>query len=406
MKRAVSTSDEKWKFIGQATAQCQRVVHKHPGFLEKIEDLTSKPSTGIPFALAALIAVFLIVRTAGETLINYVLDPLFTRLYMPALEKAADLGQLHGFLRTLLMGSVPKPMEGFGLLTTGFYIPLVTVMPYIIIFYLVLGLLEDIGYLPRLSVLLDNFMHRLGLHGYGIIPLMLGLGCKVPAILAARALENRRERVIATALTLAVAPCLPQSAMILGILSPYPLKYTLAVFAAIAVAGLGAGFFLSRLLKGETPELFLEIPPYQLPSPRALRLKLWLRLRDFLYEAVPMILFGVLIVNILDTTGLLASVSGLFRWPVNFFLGLPGDTVSVMVLGFLRKDVSIAMLTPFHLMPGQLVVASVFLSLYLPCLGGFMVAIKELGMKDAFMVTTLNFLAALLAAAALNLAVG
>jgi len=403
VKRAVSTSDEKWKFIGQATAECQRVVHKHPGFLEKIEDLTSRPSTGIPFALAALIAVFLIVRTAGETLINYILDPLFTRLYMPALEKAADLGQLHGFLRTLLMGSVPKPMEGFGLLTTGFYIPLVTVMPYIIIFYLVLGLLEDIGYLPRLSVLLDNFMHRLGLHGYSTIPLMLGLGCKVPAILAARILENRRERVIAVALTLAAAPCMPQSAMILSILSPYPFQYTLAVFAAIALAGLGAALLLSRLIKGETPELFLEIPPYQLPSPRALRLKLWLRLRDFLFEAVPMILFGVLIVNILDMTGLLASVSRLFRYPVTFFLGLPADTVSVMVLGFLRKDISIAMLTPFHLMPGQLVVASVFLGLYLPCLGSFMVTIKELGLRDALAVITLNFFAAVLFAAALNL---
>ncbi|HOX22620.1 MAG TPA: FeoB small GTPase domain-containing protein, partial [Elusimicrobiales bacterium] len=285
VRRAASTADEKWKFIGQAVTQCQRVAHKHPGFLEKLEDLTSKPSTGIPFALAALIAVFFIIRTAGETLINYILDPLFTRLYMPALEKAANLGHLHGFLRSLLLGSVPSPMEGFGLLTTGLYIPLVTVLPYIVAFYLVLSFLEDIGYLPRLAVLLDNFMHRLGLHGYGYIPLMLGLGCKVPAILAVRVLENRRERVIATALTLAAAPCMPQSAMILSIFSPYPLKYTLAVFAAIALAGLSAALLLSRLIKGETPELFLEIPPYQLPSPRALWLKVWLRLRDFLFEA-------------------------------------------------------------------------------------------------------------------------
>jgi len=398
-----ASADDKWRLIGKLAPECQTITHKHPTLLEKLEDFTSKPSTGIPFAITALAAVFLAVRTVGEGLINYVLDPAFNRLYIPVLVKAADLLSLNGFMKDLLLGASLKPMESFGLLITGLYIPFVTVMPYLVAFYFVLGFLEDIGYLPRLAVLLDNAMHRLGLHGYGTIPLMLGLGCKVPAILAVRVLENRRERLIATALTLAAAPCMPQSAMIMSILAPYPVQYTAAVFLVLAATGAAAGLALNHILKGETPEIFIEIPPYQTPSPAILWFKTWLRLKDFLFEAVPMILLGVLTINLFEATGLLTAISGAFKYPVTHFLGLPADTVSVMTLGFLRKDISIAMLLPFKLLPGQLVVASVFLTLYLPCLGAFMVTIKELGIKDAVGVFILNFSAAVLLAAALNL---
>jgi len=398
-----ASADEKWLLVGRLTAQCQTLTHKHPSLLEKLEDFTSRPSTGIPFAFAAMAAVFAAIRTTGETLITHVLDPLFNGVYIPALEKASEFVHLSGTMKTLLLGASMKPMEDFGLLVTGLYIPFIVVLPYLLAFYLVLGVLEDLGYLPRLSVLLDSVMHKLGLHGYGTIPLMLGLGCKIPAILAVRVLENRRERVIATALTLAAAPCMPQSAMILSILAPYPVKYTIAVFLALAATGAAAGLALNRVLKGETPELFIEIPPYQLPSLPVLWSKTWLRLKDFLVEAVPMILAGVLIINILNMTGVLHALTGIFKYPVTHFLGLPADTVSVMTLGFLRKDISIAMLIPFGLRPGQLVVASVFLTLYLPCMGAFSVTIRELGLKDALGVFLLNFCAAVLLAAALNL---
>ena len=395
--------DDKWKLIGRISAECQKIEHKHPTLLEKLEDITSRPSTGLPFAAFTMIAVFWAIRLVGEGLINYALHPLFMHAWMP-LVKGALSGLAEGsFMKTLLLGLTPEPMQSFGLLTTGLYIPFVTVLPYIVSFYAALGLLEDVGYLPRLAMLLDDYMHRLGLHGYGTIPLMLGLGCKVPAILAVRVLETRRERVIATALTLGLAPCMPQTAMIFSILSPYPIQYTLAVFAAVAAAGIFSSLMLGRLLKGETPELFLEIPPYQSPCAPMLAKKLYFRVKDFLTEAVPMIVLGVLVISLMDMSGLLREFTVVFGPAVTGLLGLPGDTVSVMVLGFLRKDVSIAMLTPFNLPAGSLVVASVFLSLYLPCLGGFMVTLRELGARDAAKVFAMNFAAALVFAALLNL---
>ncbi len=395
--------DEKWKLIGRISAECQKIEHKHPSLLEKLEDITSRPSTGLPFAALTMAAVFWAIRFVGEGLINYVLDPLFVHAWLP-LVKSALSGLADGsFLKVLLLGLTPEPMQSFGLLTTGLYVPFVTVLPYIVSFYAALGLLEDVGYLPRLAMLLDDYMHRLGLHGYGTVPLMLGLGCKVPAILAVRVLETRRERVIATALTLGLAPCMPQTAMIFSILSPYPLKYTLAVFAAVAAAGIASSLALGRMLKGETPELFLEIPPYQTPCAPMLAKKLYFRVKDFLTEAVPMIVLGVLVIGLMDMSGLLRELSVIFGPAVTGLLGLPGSTVSVMVLGFLRKDISIAMLVPFNLPAGSLVVASVFLSLYLPCLGGFMVTLRELGARDAAKVFAMNFSAALLFSALLNL---
>ena len=398
-----SDPDEKWALIGRISAECQKITHKHATFLEKLEDITSKPTTGLPFAAAVMLAVFWLIRSVGEGLLNYLLDPLFHAAWMPLVTAALSGLQEGGFLKTLLLGATPVPMESFGLLTTGLYIPFVTVLPYIVSFYAVLSLLEDIGYLPRLAVMLDSSMHKVGLHGYGTIPLMLGLGCKVPAILATRVLETPRERAIATALALGIAPCMPQTAMIMSLLAPFDIKYTLAAFGAIAAAGIASSLVLSRMLKGETPELFLEIPPYQAPCCPLLAKKLYFRVKDFLLEAVPMIIVGVLLVALLDYSGLLAGISAFFKPAVTGLLGLPAETVSVMTLGFLRKDVSIAMLAPFNLAPGSIVVASVFLSLYLPCMASFMVALRELGARSAAAVFAMNFAAALLFAAALNL---
>ncbi len=394
-------ADDRWKLIGRITSDCQRITHRHATFLEKLQDATSRPATGIPFAAAVVIAVFMIIRYTGEGLINYVLDPLFTKAWMPLLHfLLGGLGE--GFLKTMLLGVTPEPMQSFGLLTTGLYIPFVTVLPYIISFYLVLSFLEDLGYLPRLAVLLDSYLHHIGLHGYGTIPLMLGFGCKVPAILATRVLETTRERVIATALALSLAPCMPQTAMIFSLLSPYPLKYTLAAFGSIAFAGILSSFILSRMLKGETPELFIEIPPYQIPSASIMGKKLYFRLKDFIFEAVPMIIVGVFLVGLLEAGGLLKGVADFFQPAVTGLLGLPGETVSVMTLGFLRKDVSIALLVPFNLTPGAIVVASVFLTLYLPCMASFMVTLRELGVKKSTLVFFINFTAAVLFASLLH----
>lgn len=397
------SSDDRWKLIGRISADCQKITHKHANLIEKFQDLTSRQSTGLPFAVIVLTASFFVIRFIGENLISYVLEPIFNHIWFPIVTYLVSGMSDGNFLKILLYGSSQTPLNSFGLLITGVYIPFVTVLPYIVAFYAILSLLEDSGYLPRLAVLLDTFMHRLGLHGYSVIPLILGFGCKVPAIFATRVLETRREQIIATTLALAIAPCIPQTAMIISLLSPYAFKYTLITFLAILTSGLTASYFLSHILKGDTPELFVEIPPYQIPAFNILAKKIWFRIKDFLFEAVPMIALGVLIINILDYAGFFELITPLFGPIMQGAFNLPTETVSVVLLGFLRKDVSISMLAPFNLSPEQIAVASLFLTLYLPCIATFMVVVKELKFKNAWIVFSSNFIIACVFAFALNL---
>ncbi|MFA7328099.1 MAG: fused ferrous iron transport protein A/B [Candidatus Ratteibacteria bacterium] len=395
-------NDEKWKLIGEISRYVQKTVHKHPSFLEKLADACIRPLTGFPIAFIVLALTFYIIRFMGEGLINHVFNPFFYKIYYPSVTDAVNLVFPSGILQNLFLGTTHKVMESFGVLTTGVYIPFVVVLPYILSFYFALGFLEDLGYLPRLAVLLDNILHKLGLHGYGAIPLILGLGCKVPAMLSARILETRREKIIAMALVIMVAPCMPQSAMILSILGKYGLKYLAIVFGALLMVAIISGFVLNRLLKGEAPELFVEIPAYQIPKLRPLLKKLWMRVKSFIFEAIPLIMLGVLFVNILEITGVLDFISKPFGPIIVKLLGLPKEISSVMILGFLRKDIAIGLLVPFNLSAKQLVVASTFLVLYLPCLATFFILLKEMGIKDTVKIIILTLSVALLTGTLLN----
>ncbi len=381
-----STDEGKWQEIGRIIKEVQEVKHKHPSFWEHLQAFATNPVTGLPLALLVLVVSFFIVRWVGESIINFV-DPLYENYYFPFLER------LFGPLRDSALGMLLVGDGGetyFGVLTDGLKIALVDVMSYVLAFYALFGFLGELGYLPRLAVLLDGILHKFGLHGYGALPIMLGFGCKVPAVMGARVLETRRERVIALALILVLAPCISQTAMIISILSPHGLKYMLLVFGALFVNGIIVGTLLNRFMKGETPELFMEIPSWQVPQWRPLLRKLWIRMKEYLSDALPLILFGVLFVDLMQLSGITDWITKLSRYPVEYVLGLPAETTPLLILGFLRKDVSIALLEPFNLTPQALVVACVFMSMYLPCIATFFVMLRENGWKDTLRVILLT----------------
>ncbi|MGB8656286.1 MAG: ferrous iron transporter B [Candidatus Zixiibacteriota bacterium] len=392
-KGAYSFEDaEKWHEIGRIVEKVQVVRHRHHTFLERLSDFTIRPLSGIPFAIFILFLTFKMVRLIGEGLINNLLNPLFNRLYLPLITKVVEALLPIKLIHHLLLGTTPDPLGSFGLLSAGLYIPLVVVLPYLFSFYLVLSFLEDLGYLPRLAILLDNVFHRFGLHGYSSIPIILGLGCKVPAVLATRVLETKREKIIALALILMGAPCMPQTAMIVSIVAPYGSKYLFLIFGVLFLIGITTSFLLNQILKGETPELLCEIPPYRIPKFSILFRKVWLRLSSFVKSAVPLIILGIFSIGVLDLVGVLRFASRIFGAPLSFILGLPPETVLVVITGFLRKDISIALLKPFNLSAEQLVVACIFLVLYLPCISTFFVMARELGIRS-----TLKLVAMLLA---------
>lgn len=398
------SEEEKWIEIGRITRDVQKMTHKHPGFWDRFSEATIKPATGTPIALMVIFATFWMVRLVGESLIAYLFEPLF-QLYLPLAMKISAMlgpGVLHDlFIGRLIDGEIDY-VQSMGVLTTGIYVPLGMVLPYIVGFYLVLSLLEDSGYLPRLATLSDNVFHRLGMHGHAIVPLFLGLGCNVPGALATRTLETRKQRFISATLLGLAVPCTAKSAMIFGVLGSYGQGYVFLVFATLALVYIVAGLILNRVVGGESPEIFLEIPPYRRPSLRMILKKTWMRIRWFLSEAIPFLFLGVLLVNVLYSVGFIEWLGRFFAPFMEGWLAIPGEAVAALLVGFFRKDLAVGMLLPLGLNAQQMVVATTVLSLYFPCVATFAVLVKELGIRDTAKSTAVMLATALLVGGAMR----
>jgi len=395
----------RWIRIGNIVKRVQTFTPKHHTFLEKAEDLTIKPVTGIPFALIVLALTFLMVRVIGEVVIRAIFDPLFG-WYLPVAARLSTWlgpGWVHDMLiGTLINGGIDFT-QSMGLLTTGLYVPVAMVLPYVFAFYVVLGVLEDSGYLPRLATLVDTLMHRLGMHGAGMIPMLLGLGCNVPGALSTRMLKTRRQRFIAATLMAVAVPCMAQTAMIFGLLGPYGLPGFGLLFATLFIVWVGLGLVLNKCMTGSTPETFMEIPPYRVPYVNSLGKKLGMRLRSFITTAIPFMLLGVFLVNLLYISGIIA-LAGDWASPVIVkVLGLPKEAVASLLVGFLRKDVAVGMLLPLNLTMKQLVIAGVALTMYFPCVATFVVLFRELGIRDLVKSVGIMVALTLLVGGTLNL---
>ncbi len=398
-KKIKSTSEEeRWIRIGNIIKKVQKVTHRHHTVWNRISGATIKPVTGIPLAICIIFISFWVVRFIGENLIGYVFDPLF-EFYRPLAMKISD-GLGPGFLRDILIGILIDGeidyVQSMGILTTGIFVPIGMVLPYIVAFYLLLALLEDSGYLPRLATLSDNVFHILGMHGHGIVPVFLGLGCNVPGALSTRTMETKKQRFISATLMAIAVPCMAQIAMIFGILGPHGLVYIILVFVTLVIIYILDGLILNKYVKGESPEIFLEIPPYRRPSIMTILKKTWMRIKWFLTEAIPWLFLGVLIVNILYAVGFLEWLGDIFAPITEGWLGLPKEATTALLIGFLRKDLAVGMLLPLGMTPIQLVIAATILTIYFPCVATFAVLVKELGIKDMFKSVAIMIITALI----------
>jgi len=402
-----SSGDERWAEVGSIVSQAQSLSHRHHTWRDVLEDVSNHPVGGAFIALLVLFGAFWVIRFIGEGIIGYVTDPLFEWLWTPLLMKLSLALGSGGFWHSILIGNLVDGgidyFQSFGLLSTGFYIPFAAVLPYIISFYLVLGILEDVGYLPRLAVLLDTIMHKLGLHGYAIIPTILGFGCNVPAVMATRILESRRQRFIAATLISIGVPCAALQAMIIGLVGQQGGQYVAMVYGSLFVSWIIIGLILNRAVKGFSPELLVEIPPYRFPPWRLIGEKLWLRVSGFIKEALPIVLGAVLVVNILYTLGVFDFIANIAAPVVSGLLGLPKETVVPLAMGFLRKDVAVGMLAPLALTAKQLVISSTVLAMFFPCVATFVVMARELGALDMLKATGIMIAAALIVGSLQNL---
>jgi ferrous iron transport protein B len=247
-------------------------------------------------------------------------------------------------------------------------------------------------------------MHRVGLHGWAIIPNLLGLGCNVPGILATRVLEDRRARLIASTLVSVAVPCGALQAMIWALVGDPGrgggARYVLIVYGTLVGFWFLIGRVLTSLLPGTTPDLLLEIPPYRWPHWTTVWRNLGYRAVGFLKEGIPVVLAGVLVINVLYWMGFFEALAAVTAPVMTRLLGLPSEACAAVAIGFLRKDMAMGLLATMDLTIKQLVVAGTLLSMFFPCIATFVVLARELGWRD-LMISILVMLVASLSAATL-----
>ncbi len=284
------------------------------------------------------------------------------------------------------------------------------VLPYLAPFLIGMAVLEDVGYLPRVAFLMDNFMHRIGLHGTAIVPAILGYGCNVPAVMATRILSSRRDRFIA-ALIASLTPCSARMTVIFGLVAFYagPL-WALGIYLLNALVIALSGKVLSTIMPENTPGMILEIPAFHVPKLSIVLRKTWLRMREFVVVAWPLLIVG----------SVFLSLGEYFHWdaqlnrtlgPLMSLLGLPDAVGTTLIFGVLRKELSLLMLfqalgtsnVASVLSIGQIMVFTLFVTFYIPCIATIAVLFKEVGWKMTMAVIVYCLLAATLISMAARL---
>jgi len=265
------------------------------------------------------------------------------------------------------------------------------VLPYLVPFLIGLSILEDVGYLARVGYLMDAGMHRLGLHGTATIPLLLGYGCSVPAVMATRILTSRRDRFIAAFLAVLV-PCSARMTVIMALAGFYlGALWALAIYVLNLFVVILAGHILARLWPEISPGMLMEVPPYRLPSARVVMLKTWWRLREFVVVALPLLIAGSAVLGLVEFFGWQATINAALS-PLTALLGLPASVGLTLIFGVLRKELSLLMLMQALgttnvgsvMSTAQIVVFTLFVTFYLPCLATLASMVREVGRKLTF----------------------
>jgi len=291
----------------------------------------------------------------------------------------------------------------FGILTLGIRYAFAIVLPIVGTFFIAFSIIEDSGYLPRLAMLIDRVFKKIGLNGRAVIPMVLGFGCDTMATITTRTLETPRERLISTLLLSLAIPCSAQVGVMLALLAGA--AWTLGVWVAV-VAGvfLLVGYLSARLMPGEQPSFYMELPPLRLPHLRNIFVKTYTRVEWYLREVFPLFILASVIIWLGMLTGLfdlaVSWLTPMVRW-----LGLPDQAAVAFLFGFFRRDYGAAGLYDLReaMSATQRVVAVVTMTLFVPCLAQFAVAAKERGWKTALGMAAFIFPFALLVGGLLSL---
>ena len=388
-------TQEKYNLSNKITSEVLIKKEKRVNISDFLDKIFLHPIFGYFTLIISLFLIFYLIFKFGNFVSGY-------------LESFFELIK-NGFLKLNINETLKKILwDGIG---EGIIGGISIALPYLIPFYILLSILEDSGYLSRMAFFTDSFMHFIGLHGKAFFPLMLGFGCNVPAVLGSRILETKKQKFI-TATLATLVPCSARTVVIMGLVGIFlGFKYVLIIYIIDIIIIILFGKLLSILVPGKSYGLIMEIPPLRKPSTKIVLKQSWFRIKDFIYFAFPIIIFGSFLLQILDLTNLLNSFVNLVSPFFVSFLGLPPLTSIPLIFGILRKELSLIMLFSLFgttnvlsfMTPKQIIIYSLITLFYFPCVATFSVLRKEIGLFSAILMTVFEMIFAFLLGGFLNL---
>ena len=385
---------ERYTLANRISLACQRFERPPTEPISnRLDSLTTHGLWGYLVMILVTMAIFFTIFTLGDSLsasIEWSLEAI--RPFLVDLFGSGALGRIIN--------------EG---LIEGLFAGVSIALPYILPFYLILSVLEDSGYLARIAFLMDSLMHRMGLHGKAFIPMLLGYGCSVPAVLGCRIMETRRERLIA-AFVSTLIPCTARTIVILALVGRFigPL-YALSLYIVDLALVFILGRVAYRTIPGEPVGLIMEMPSYRRPSSNVVLKQTWFRLSGFIKMAIPVIVGAGVVIKVLEIAGALDVISELMSPVTVTMLGLPSAIGVLLIIGILRKELTILMLatllgtTNFAavLTPTQMYVFAFVVMMYIPCIATIAALVQEFGWRRAGYITMFEIVFATLSGALL-----
>jgi Fe2+ transport system protein B len=361
---------------------CKKVVVIGAGFIgvEFSDELAKRGHevTGYLFMILILGGMFLAVFSFGNRLSEW-LDSIFSGWH--------DLWEA-------AVGTSFWPALGWSAIES--VLALIQIaFPYILPFYILLYLLEDWGYIARISFLMDKLMHKMGIHGKACISFIIGLGCNVPGCLSCRIMESKRERFI-TAVLVTLVPCSAVSVIVFGLVGKYVgLLWALGLYIFATVLIFIVGKISSKLMIGEPVELIMPMPDYKTPNIKTIFSQTWDSLKEFIYIAAPIVIVSGVVIQGINLAGWMPAIASVMSPVTVNWLGLPAVTGILLIFGILRKELILVMLaaylgtTDFNevLTSQQMITLAVVSMFYVPCVATISVLWKEYGWKKALVIT-------------------
>ncbi len=375
------------------------VIGQHPERItlhKKIDIYLVHPIFGIAIMAALTFAVtwgaLMIIHAVGH-LIPF---SLYSNFYDPVVRGIVDSMFPEGFIHNILVGDKPGIYSSLGVLTTGVFFVFFMILPAMLVLYLVLGFLEDVGFLPRLAIPFNKPMKKIGTCGEAVCPLLSGTGCSIVGVLATRTLKTDKARFIASLLQVFGIPCMAQEVMIWRLLGKFGPIYVLLLYLLLLVTLITVGSILNVLIRGEEEKLLLELPVWRKPQLANVLKKTYVRIKGFVFKGAPLVMVGVVMVNVLYYVGVIQAIAGFFSPVICGWFNLPDEIVGALIVGLLRKDVAVGVLGAAESLTAmQALTAISVITLYFPCIGSLLIVAQEFGAKKLALMITIMALTAI-----------